>query len=89
MKVEIEITESDVLEGIKENVIKAIVEKNKAYTSNIYINDRVNEFWKRCIDNMIMEFLEKSDDIREKISTAIEMKLKKQIEKAIKLAGKD
>ena len=88
MKVEIEITEEDVLVGIKENICKAIIEKNKAYPSNIYVQDRVDILWKQAIDNMIHELLDNSDTIREKISTMIELKLKRQIEKAVRLAGK-
>lgn len=79
MKMEIEITEAEIKATVERKVQKAIADESNSWRVDTYIKKRVDEYWAVAVDALIQEQLGDSANLREKIRTIIENKLRAQI----------
>jgi len=87
MKLEIEITEDEIRSAIERRVRTAIADQTNTYATDTYIRDTVKAHWKAAVDNLVVEALNGSRVLRDKIASEIERKLRLQLAAAIKNAG--
>ena len=88
MKLEIEITESEIRSAIERKVRTAIADQTNSYHTDQYIKDQVKVYWKSAVDSLIQEALGESKALREKIASELEKKLRSQLAAAIKKSEK-
>ncbi|MBK7804336.1 MAG: hypothetical protein IPJ55_17075 [Chloracidobacterium sp.] len=87
MKLEIEITEEEIKSAIERKVRTAVADQTNQWGTDQYIKDEVKKHWKEAVDKLIVEALEDSQRLQEKIMTAIEAKLKAKLNAAMKAAA--
>ncbi len=87
MKLEIEITEEEIKSAIERKVRTAVADQTNQWGVDMYIKDEVKKHWKAAVDKLIIEALEDSPRLREKIMAALEAKLKAQLTAAMKAAA--
>lgn len=83
MKLEIEVSESDIKSAIERKVRVAVAEYGNSFYSEAYIKDAIKKHWQDAVDSMIKEALADSDALREKINKALENKIKAQLQAVI------
>ena len=79
MKLEIEITETEIKSAIERKVRVAIADESNAWRTDQYIKERVKSHWADCVESIVKELIADSPKLREKIQATIEAKLKSQI----------
>jgi len=84
MKIEVEITEEEIRSAIARKVRVAIADQTNQWSVDDYIVKAVKNAWQSAADNLVRECLANSEKLKEKITTAIERKLKSQINKLMK-----
>lgn len=87
MKLEVEITEAEITSAIERKVRTAIADQTNQWGVDRYIKDEVAKHWKAAVDKLIVEALNDSPRLREKIMTTLEAKLKAQLTAAMKAAA--
>ena len=87
MKLEIEITEEEIKSAIERKVRTAIADQTNQWGVDSYIKDEVKKHWKESVDKLIVEALNDSPRLREKIMAALEAKLKAQLTAVMKAAA--
>ena len=87
MKLEIEITEEEIKSAIERKVRTAVADQTNRWGTDQYIKDEVKKHWKEAVDKLIVEALEDSPRLQEKIMTALEAKLKAKLNSAMKAAA--
>ena len=87
MKLEIEITEDEIRSAIECKVRTAIADQTNQWNVDSYIKERVKEHWKATVDALVLEALEDSKVLREKIAGELEKKLRAQLAAALKNAA--
>lgn len=80
MKIEFELSEEEIKLAAKGAAEKAVGDFVRRWMTYDDITARLKHLWTAEIDRQIAEALENSDDLKEKINTAIERKLKARIE---------
>lgn len=88
MKLEIEITEEEIRSAMERKVRTAIADQTNAWGTDVYIKESVKEHWKAAVDAMVLEGLNNSESIREKIQREVERKLRSQISALLKEGNK-
>ena len=86
MKLEIEITEEEIKSAIERKVRTAIADQTNQLNVDTYIKDRVSSHWKEAVDDMVKEYLNDSNLMREKIFKSIESKLRAQVTELMKVS---
>lgn len=84
MKLEIEITEEEVREAVKDRVRTAIYERVNFWSTENYIKKQVEAHFTSATDSLIADALRDSDILRKKIAEALERKLRAQLATAIR-----
>lgn len=87
MKLEIEITEEEIKSAVERKVRTAVADQTNQWNVDSYIKERVKEHWKLAVDALVVEALNDSKTLREKIREQIEKKLRAQIAAAIKASA--
>ena len=85
MKMEVEITEAEIKSAIERKIRVAIADETNAWGSDRFIKDSVKKHWEATVEKMILEGLQDSPKIKEKIAAAIEAKLKGQLTAMMKV----
>lgn len=86
MKLEIEVKEDEIKSAIERQVRSSIANQTQGWQVTDYIRDQVKIEWKIAADNMVKEILSDLPAMREMIRTAIEAKLRGQLNAAMKAA---
>ena len=84
MKIEIEITEADIKSAIERKIRVAIADETNAIGADAYIRERVKAHWKAVADKCIQEALSNAPELSDKITKAIESKIRGQVTAALK-----
>ena len=84
MKLEIEITEEELLSVIERKVRTAVANQTNSYGADTYINNQVKAHWKAAVDALVEEALKDSAMLRDKIASELEKKLKAQLAAMLK-----
>ena len=87
MNLEIEITEADIRSAVERKIRTAIADRSNNWDADTYIKERVNELWYAAVDAMILETLNNSQALRDKIMAELERKIRAKLVAAIKAAG--
>lgn len=84
MKLEIEVTESEIKGAIERKVRTAIADQTNEWGTDAYIKECVKAHWKAAVDALVAELLNDSAALREKIRAEVERKLRAQVAAAVK-----
>jgi hypothetical protein len=79
MKLEIEITEEEIKSAMERKVRTALADQTNQWGVDQFIKDTVKKHWREACEQMIVDGLNDSIVLREKIQKSIEAKLKGQI----------
>ncbi len=79
MKLEIEITEAELKSAVERKVRTAVANQTNHWGVDQYIKDQVKEHWQDTVGALVLEMLNDSQVMRDKIRTTIESKLRGQI----------
>lgn len=79
MKFEVEILESDIEKSIQNLISASITEQTRRWDIQDTLNKRVKELWNSTVDDMITKMLSNSDELKAKITAAVEKKIRDQI----------
>lgn len=85
MKLEIEITEEEIKSAMERKVRTAIADQTNQWGTDRYIKEQIAARWKEVVDAMIMEHLNDSVIMHEKITKGIEAKLRGQLTALMKV----
>lgn len=85
MKIEIEITPEEITKAIDQKVREAIRDQTIGWHFDQYVKDEVKRVWQPAVQKLVSDGLANSDLIREKITLAIEAKIKSQIQALMKV----
>ena len=88
MKIEIEVSEDEFKKYAEGLILSEIRKKAQGWGTDAHIKARVAAHWERCVDVFVLEALENSEELREKIAHEIERKLRAQITVAMNAASK-
>ncbi len=85
MKLEIEITEAEIKSAIERKIRVAIADETSSWGADNFIKAAVKNHWAASVDRVILECLQDTPRIQEKIKAAIEAKLKGQLTAMMKV----
>jgi hypothetical protein len=88
VKLEIEITEEEIRSAVERKVRTAIADQTHNWGVDIYIKDQVKKRWKDSVDALILEGLNNSVALQDKIRIEIERKLRAKITSLLKESTK-
>ena len=87
MKLEIEITEEEIKSAVERKVRTAIADQTNQWNTDKFIKERVKAHWCSAIDALVLEVLNDSKPLREKVAAEFEKKLRAQLSAAMKHAA--
>ena len=87
MKLEIEITEDEIRSAVERKVRVAVADQSNQWGADEYIKKQVKAQWTAAVDAMILDALNNSQALREKITAELERKLRAQLTAAMKAVG--
>ena len=79
MKLEIEITEEEIKSAVERKVRTAIADQTNQWNVDGYIKDTVKKHWQGAVEQMVIEGLADSANLKAKVQASIEAKLRGQI----------
>ena len=79
MKLEIEITEEEIKSAVERKVRTAIADQTNQWGTDRYIKEAVSAKWKDVVDQIVLDCLQNSEQMKAKILTQIEAKLRGQL----------
>ena len=86
MKIEIEVTESDIKDAIERKARLAIVEYNdRKWLNDPIIAASIKKYWSETVDRIIQEQVADSDTIRQSVIKKIEAKIQGQVTALMKV----
>ena len=86
MKIEIEVTESDIKDAIERKARLAIAEYNdKKWLNDPIIAASIKKYWVETVDRIIQEQVADSDAIRQSVIKKIEAKIQGQVTALMKV----
>lgn len=83
MKIEIEVHEDEFKKSAELLVLSEIRKRANGWGAEEYIKRCVDAQWNSCVESLILEAIENSEELRQKISREIERKLRAQLTKII------
>jgi len=86
MKLEIEITEAELKSAVERKVRTAVSDQTNQWSVDSYIKEQVKKHWQGAVESLVLEMLNDSPRMKEKIQAAIEAKLRGQITALMKVA---
>lgn len=87
MKLEIEITEDEIRSAVERKIRVAVADQSNQWGADEYIKKQVKAQWQTAVDAMIMEALNNSQALRDKIAAELERKIRAQLAAAMKAVG--
>lgn len=87
MKLEIEITEDEIRSAVERKIRVAVADQSNQWGADDYIKKTVKAQWQTAVDAMILDALNNSQALREKITAELERKLRAQLTAAMKAVG--
>ena len=87
MKLEIEITEDEIRSAVERKIRAAMADKLNQWVADEYIKKQVKAQWQTAVDAMILDALNNSQALREKIAAELERKLRAQLTAAMRAVG--
>ena len=87
MKLEIEITEDEIRSAVERKIRVAVADQSNHWGAEEYIKKQVKAQWQIAVDAMILEALNNSQALRDKIAAEMERKIRAQLAAAVKAAG--
>lgn len=84
MKIEVEISEDEIRNAVELKIRSAVSDQSNHWSVDDYIKTQVKAQWQTTVDSMILDMLNNSQLLREKIATELERKLRSQLAAAIK-----
>lgn len=87
MKLEIEITEDEIRSAVERKIRVAVADQSNQWGADEYIKKQVKAQWQTAVDAMILDALNNSQALREKIASELEKKLRAQLAAALKNAS--
>jgi len=87
MKLEIEITEDEIRSAVERKIRVAVADQSNQFGADEYIKKQVKAQWQTAVDAMIMEALNNSQALRDKIAAELERKIRAQLAAAMKAVG--
>lgn len=84
MKIEVEISEDEIRNAVEFKIRSAVSDQSQHWSADDYIKTQVKAQWQTTVDSMILDALNNSQLLREKIATELERKLRSQLAAAIK-----
>lgn len=84
MKLEIEITEEEIIAAITARIQKEISDFNESYTADEYINKKIRSEWIAAVDRHIAEVLGDPSKIGARIDAEIDRRVKARLNAVIK-----
>lgn len=86
MKLEIEITEAEIVEAIRRKARIAIAEyAEQDWFRNDEIRKKIKQFWNATVDKIVQEELSNSDAVKAKVIKMVEAKLQSQVTALMKV----
>lgn len=85
MKLEIEITEAELKSAVERKVRTAVADQTNQWNVDQYIKEQVKKHWQGTVDALVLEMLNDSQVMKDKIRAAIENKLRGQITALMKV----
>ena len=79
MKLEIEITEAELKSAVERKVRTAVADQTNQWGVDSYIKEQVKKHWQATVEILVLEMLNDSPRMKEKIQASIEAKLRGQI----------
>jgi len=87
MKLEIEITEDEIRSAVERKIRVAVADQSNQWGADEYIKKQVKAQWQTAVDAMILEALNNSQALRDKIAAELERKIRAQLAAAMKAVG--
>lgn len=87
MKLEIEITEDEIRSAVERKIRVAVADQSNQWGADEYIKKRVKAQWQTAVDAMIIDALNNSQALRDKIAAELERKIRAQLAAAMKAVG--
>lgn len=87
MKLEIEITEDEIRSAVERKIRIAVADQSNQWGADEYIKKQVKAQWQTAVDAMILDALNNSQALRDKIASALERKIRAQLAAAMKAVG--
>ncbi len=87
MKLEIEITEDEIRSAVERKIRVAVADQSNQWGADEYIKKQVKAQWQTSVDAMILDALNNSQALRDKIAAELERKIRAQLATAMKAVG--
>lgn len=87
MKLEIEITEDEIRSAVERKIRVAVADQSNQWSADEYIKKQVKAQWQAAVDAMILDALNNSQALRDKIAAELERKIRAQLAAAMKAVG--
>lgn len=87
MKLEIEITEDEIRSAVERKIRVAVADQSNQWGADEYIKKQVKAQWQTAVDAMILDALNNSQALRDKIAAELERKIRAQLAAAMKAVG--
>ena len=87
MKLEIEITEDEIRSAVERKIRVAVADQSNQWGADDYIKKQVKEKWQTAVDAIILDALNNSQAMRDKIAAELERKIRAQLAAAMKAVG--
>ena len=87
MKLEIEITEDEIRSAVERKIRVAVADQSNQWGADEYIKKQVKAQWQTAVDAMILDALNNSQALRDKIAAELERKIRAQMAAAMKAVG--
>lgn len=87
MKLEIEITEDEIRSAVERKIRVAVADQSNQWGADEYIKKQVKAQWQTAVDAMILDTLNNSQGLRDKIAAELERKIRAQLAAAMKAVG--
>lgn len=87
MKLEIEITEDEIRSAVERKIRVAVADQSNQWGADDYIKKQVKAQWQTAVDAMILDALNNSQALRDKIAGELERKIRAQLAAAMKAVG--
>jgi hypothetical protein len=87
MRLEIEITEDEIRSAVERKIRVAVADQSNQWGADEHIKKQVKAQWQTAVDAMILDALNNSQALRDKIAAELERKIRAQLAAAMKAAG--
>lgn len=87
MKLEVEIAEDEIRSVVERKIRAAVADQSNQWAADEYIKKQIKAQWQTAVDAMILDALNNSQALRDKIAGELERKIRAQLAAAMKAVG--